>query len=180
MVYENVSPSRAAVTLMYPLKLVRCFLATSPSYPISLQPHEQAHMVAAVTSPKEAVDTATSRWRRTVWNSASRVTTQWKLSEQPAPTVQERNSKVALPPLRSAAPPAARDSDSVDDDDRFSLGDTTPRRLQRDLRNPNGPPLLVDLVQNTAEYASGRIADHVAPGHVARVQQRGKRRGRLP
>jgi hypothetical protein len=76
-----------------------------------------------------------------------------------AHTVQKRNRTVILPPLRSAAPPAARARDIVDDDDRFNLGETTCRRLQRDLRNPNKPRILADLVQNTAEYASGRIAD---------------------
>jgi hypothetical protein len=76
-----------------------------------------------------------------------------------AHTVQKPNSTVILPPFRSAASPAPRARDIVDDDDRVKLGGTTRRRLPRDLRNPNKPRILADLVQNTAEYASGRIAD---------------------
>jgi hypothetical protein len=152
-----------------PLKLFRCFLATSPSCPISLQPRERTHthmhMVASVTSLKKAVapncihDCLFKLETGGAELSLARDDTLETSGAARAHTVQKSNSKVVLPPLRSAAPPAARARDIVDDDDRFSLGDTTPLRLQRDLRDPNKPRILADLVQNTAEYASGRIAD---------------------
>jgi hypothetical protein len=121
-------------------------------------------MVAAVTSPKEAVDTDCHAEMETggAELGLARDDTVEAFGAPGTHTMQKRNGTVVLPPLRRAAPPAAQDSDSLDDDDRFSLGDTTPGRLQRDLRNPNKPPLLADLVQNTAEYASGSIADLVS------------------
>jgi hypothetical protein len=123
------------------------------------------HMVASVTSLKKAVapncihDCLFKLETGGAELSLARDDTLETSGAARAHTVQKSNSKVVLPPLRSAAPPAARARDIVDDDDRFSLGDTTPLRLQRDLRDPNKPRILADLVQNTAEYASGRIAD---------------------
>jgi hypothetical protein len=70
------------------------------------------------------------------------------------------NHNVILPPLPStgtAVPPArARDSD---DEDQLSVCGTARRRLQQGVSDRDKPPLLADLVQNTAEYASADIAD---------------------
>jgi hypothetical protein len=70
------------------------------------------------------------------------------------------NHKVILPPLPStgtAVPPArARDSD---DEDQLGICGTARRRLQQGVSDREKPPLLADLVQNTAEYVSANIAD---------------------
>jgi hypothetical protein len=73
------------------------------------------------------------------------------------------NHTVILPPLPStgtAVPPArARDSD---DEDQLGVCGTTRRRLRHGASDREKPPLLADLVQNTAEYASANIADLVS------------------
>jgi hypothetical protein len=71
------------------------------------------------------------------------------------------NHKVTLPPLPSTgtAVPPARARDSDDDEDQLSVCGTTRRQSQHRVSDREKPPLLADLVQNTAEYASANIAD---------------------